>query len=572
LRTKRKFVLQLCALLAVFALVAAACGGDDDDSSTGNSNGPSQTASANQKKGGNLVVGAEQWPDCLNPITQCANSSWLQWLVPIHVLPRLAELNEKNEFVASPLVTELPSLDNGGLKQNPFTVTWHLNKDAKWDDGSPITCDDVNFTWQAYLKSTGSLSTVGYDSITKIDCPDPQTVVITFKTVYADWQDVFGGFSGVILQKSKFPNGPDTGKEMQNTIGFSGGPWILKSFSKTQEVLTPNKNYWDKDRVPLLDQVTFVPRTDTNTEVQALKSGDVSAIYPQPSSSNVPQLKGGNIKTAFGTTTQYESLWFNEKPGKPFEDKNLRAAFMYSFDREKFLNDIVKPFNPDAKLLNCSNWSPDIGDWCDDTQYSDIKYDPAKAEEFMAKSGYKKDGSGIWAKNGQELKIKWAVTTGNQRRADTQTEFIPLLKKEGWSISTDNSDPDTLFQQRLPAGDYDFAMFIQVTSPDPSVASILAADQIPGPSNDGKGQNQWWWNNATATKLIHQADTELDPTKRADMVHQIGQYVRDDYVTLPLYVFPAMAAWRSDKVEGPIDAFINSPESNFWNLWDWSLK
>jgi hypothetical protein len=33
-----------------------------------------------------------------------------------------------------------------------------------------------------------------------------------------------------------------------------------------------------------------------------------------------------------------------------------------------------------------------------------------------------------------------------------------------------------------------------------------------------------------------------------------------------------MAAWRSDKVEGPIDAFINSPESNLWNLWDWSLK
>jgi len=146
------------------------------------------------------------------------------------------------------------------------------------------------------------------------------------------------------------------------------------------------------------------------------------------------------------------------------------------------------------------------------------------------------------------------------------------LKKEGWSIATDNSDPDTLFQQRLPAGDYDFSMFIQVTSPDPSVASILAADQIPGPSNDGKGQNQWWWNNAEATKIIHEADTELDPAKRADMVHQIGQFVRDDYVTLPLYIFPAMSAWRSDKVEGPIDAFINSPESNFWNLWDWSLK
>jgi len=225
-----------------------------------------------------------------------------------------------------------------------------------------------------------------------------------------------------------------------------------------------------------------------------------------------------------------------------------------------------------VKALNCSNWSPDIGDWCDNTQFNDIKYDPAKAADLMAKSGYKKDSSGIWAKNGQELNLKWAVTTGNRRRADTQTEFIPLLKKEGWSIATDNSDPDTLFQQRLPAGDYDFAMFIQVTSPDPSVKSILACDQIPGPANDGQGQNQWWWCNQKATDLIDKADAELDTAKRTDLIHQIGQYVRDDYVTFPLYIFPAMATWRTDKVEGPIDQFINSPESNFWNIWDWSVK
>jgi peptide/nickel transport system substrate-binding protein len=377
----------------------------------------------------------------------------------------------------------------------------------------------------------------------------------------------------VVLEKSKFPAGPDTATAMQKTIGFSGGPWKLQSFSKSQEVLVPNTSYWAKDRIPLLDQVTFVPRTETNTEVQALKSGEVSAIYPQPSSANVPQLKGDpNVKTAFGTTTQYESLWFNEKAGKPFADKNVRAAFFYSFDRTKFLNDIVKPFAPTVKPLNCSNWSPDIGNWCDNTEFADIKYDPAKAADFMQKAGYAKDSSGIWAKGGQELKIKWSVTTGNQRRADTQTEFIPLLKKEGWSISTDNSDPDTLFQQRLPAGDYDFAMFIQVTSPDPSVASILASDQIPGPANEGKGQNQWWWNNAEATTLIHKADTELDPAKRADLIHQIGKFVRDDYVTFPLYIFPALSAWRTDKVEGPIDEFINSPESNFWNIYDWSVK
>ncbi len=570
LRTKRKYALHVGAMLAVFALVVAACG----SSSSNNSSGNGSTTTVAQKSGGSIVFAAEQWPDCLNPITQCANSSWLQWLVPIHILPRLAELDPNNNFVASPLVTEMPSLDNGGLTQNPFTVTWHLNPDAKWSDGTPITSADVAFTWQAYLKSKGSLSTTGYIDIASIDSSDPQTVVIKFKHTYADWQDVFGGFSGVVLEKAKFPNGPDTSSTMQSSIDFSGGPWILKSFSKSQEILVPNKNYWDKDRIPLLDQVTFVPRVDTSTEVQSVKSGESAAAYPQPSSANVPQFKAApNVQTAFGVTTQYENLWFNQKPGHPFVDKNVRAAFIYSFDRAKFLNDIVKPFDPTVQPLNCAAWIPGVGKWCSGTEpFSDITYDPSKADSLMQTAGYAKDSSGFWAKNGQELKIKWAVTTGNQRRADTQAEFIPLLKKLGWNVATDNSDPDTLFQQRLPKGDYDMSMFIEVTSPDPSVTSIFACDSIPGPSNQGQGQNQWWWCNQDASKIVHQSDLELDPAKRLTEIQQIDQFARDDYITLPLYAFPSMFVWRTDKIAGPVTQYINSPESNLWNLYDWSAK
>jgi len=557
--------MRLVAAVACVAIVFAACG-------SSSSKGKATPTTGATKKGGSIVIAAEQWPDCLNPITQCANSSWLQWLVPIHVLPRLAELDTKNNFVASPLVKELPSLANGGITQNPFTVTWHLNPAAKWNDGTPITSKDVSFTEQAVLKSKGSLSTTGYDQITSITDTDPTTVVLHFKAIYADWADLFGGFSGIVLEASKFTS-PDTASTMQTSIPFSGGPWILKSFSKSQEVLVPNKTYWDKDRIPLLDQVTFVPRTETNTEVQSVKSGETVAAYPQPSSANVPQFRGApNVQTAFGVTTQYENLWFNEKPGKPFADKNLRAAFMYAFDRTKFLNDIVKPFDPTVTPLNCAVWVPGVGDWCDNTQYADIKYDPAKVASFMAASGYAKDSSGIWAKNGQELKIKWTVTTGNQRRADTQAEFIPLLKKEGFSISTDNGDPDTVFQQRLPAGDYDMAMFIEVTSPDPTVTGIMACSSIPSAANNNQGQNQWWWCNQAASALMKQSDLELDPAKRATEIHQIGKYIRDDYVTLPLYAFPAMAVWRTDKVTGPIADYINSPESNLWNLYDWSAK
>jgi peptide/nickel transport system substrate-binding protein len=573
LKTQRKPALHVVAILAAFALVAAACGSSSkNSSSSGGTSGAVPTTSASQKHGGTIVIAAEQWPDCLNPITQCANSSWLQWLVPIHVLPRLAELDTKNNFVASPLVTELPSLSNGGLKESPFTVTWHLNPNAKWSDGTPITSADVAFTEQAYLKSKGSLSTAGYDQITSIDSTDTHTAVINFKKVYADWADLFGGFSGVVLEKSKFTS-PDTSTTMQQSIDFSGGPWILKSFSKSQEILVPNTNYWDKSRIPLLTQVTFVPRTDTSTEVQSVKSGESVAAYPQPTTANVPQFQGSpNISTTFGVTTQYENLWMNQKAGHPFADKNVRAAFSYAFDRQKFLNDIVKPFDPSVQMLNCAVWVPGVGDWCDNTQFADITADPAKVAQYMQASGYAKDSSGIWAKGGKEITIKWMVNSGNQRREDTQAEFIPLLAKQGFKLSTDNSSADSVFQQRLPTGDYDLGMFIEVTSPDPTVTGIMACDSIPGPANQGAGQNQWWWCNQPATALMKQSDTQLDVSTRTTQIHQIGQYIRNDFVTLPLYAFPSMMVYRTDKIEGPINAYINNPESNLFNLYAWSIK
>jgi len=490
----------------------------------------------------------------------------------IHVLPRLAELDDHNVFVASPLLTVLPSVANGGVSGSgpTFTVTYHLNPAAKWDDGTAITSADVAFSWHAYLDTTGSLSTTGYDQITKIDTPDATTAAVHFKKTYTDWPDVLGGFQGVILEKSKFKS-TNVGKDMTTAIGFSGGPWKITSFTKDKEVLTRNTAYWDKDRIPKLDSVTFVPLTETTKEVENIKTGQVSAIYPQAAIDNVQQLTHqAAITTSFGVNGQYENIWFNEKPGKPFSDKNLRAAFSFAFDRTLFLNDIIKPIYPSVTPLNCAMWIPQVGKWCTNTDFSDLTPDPAKVTQFMQQAGYAKDASGVWAKGGKELAIKWMADTGNKRREGTQAEFIPLLAKQGFKITPDNSEHDTVFQKRLPAGDYDIAMFINVASPDPTVTSSLECDQAPGPSNQGQGQNDWWYCNPAADTLMKQSDAQLDPSKRADEIHQLDAILRQDYLNIPLYAAPTMFSYRPDKVGGPVNQFINSPESNFWNMWAWS--
>ncbi len=59
------------------------------------------------------------------------------------------ELDTQNNYVASSLLTEAPGIDNGGLvtdDDGTFTLTYRLNPDAAWSDGTPITSTDVWFT------------------------------------------------------------------------------------------------------------------------------------------------------------------------------------------------------------------------------------------------------------------------------------------------------------------------------------------------------------------------------------------------------------------------------------------
>src|SRR5205814_7149361 len=79
-------------------------------------------------------------------------------------------------------------------------ITYHINPAATWDDGSPITSKDFDFTRKAMVDTKGSYyaSGSGYDLITSVDTSDPQTAVVNYKQVYADWPDDFGGLTEVL--------------------------------------------------------------------------------------------------------------------------------------------------------------------------------------------------------------------------------------------------------------------------------------------------------------------------------------------------------------------------------------
>lgn len=524
------------------------------------------------------MFGAEQWPQCLNPITSCANSSWLGYTVQFPVMPRLLEVATDGSFIVGDqsVAAEVPTEDNGGITTDPFTVTYHLNPKAVWNDGTPITSEDIDFTWKAILNTKGALSTTGYDKIKSIDASDPETVVIEFTEPYVDWPDLFGGALQFIVEKSKFPDAdpdkPDLSGDMLDNVPFSGGPWVLQSWDKSEAVLVPNDKFWGQK--PYLTQVTFVRRQNQSTELTSLKTGEVSAIYPQPSNvSLIDQVADTPaIKTAGGDGVYWEAIHVNHRD-PPFNDPKVREALMYAIDRADVVNTIIKLNNPDAAVLNCLGWLPQIGDWCDNTDFAQFTYQPDKSIQILESDGYdcSKVPSSPCEKDGKPLAVEYVVTAGNDRRADTQALLQEKAKPAGFQLNAKTEDPTFLFSNILPKGDYQMTEFAYGGSVDPTVTGIFACDQQPTPENSYSGQNSDFWCNKAATKLMYDSDKELNTAKRLEEIHKIGDYQVQDFVGIPLYVFPNLTAWRSDKIAGDISKYNESIYGSFYNMNTWYI-
>jgi peptide/nickel transport system substrate-binding protein len=567
---------RVLALVGVAAVVASACGGG---TKVGES--PSSPGATGAPKGGTATFGAEQWPQCLNEITSCTTSTWMQIVGPQPTLPKLMSVDVKGNIVPSPLLTEGPSLANGGITQNPFSITYHLNPKAVWDDGSPITSADVEFTRLAIANTTGTVAPVGYDKITSIDTSDPKTVKMLFSEPFADWYDLFGGanVNGYVLKKAAFPSAdaakPDLKDEMNNLIPFSGGPWKMQSWSKSQEVLVRNDKYWDHQ--PLLDQVTFVPLEEQPQEIASLLSGQVDAIFPQAGSASViDQLSSNpNAKAITGPTNYGDAFWF-QLDDPVMKDFAVREAIAYGVNRQAIVDQIIKKNDPNATVLNClPPLFPVIDAWCTDPVQATISkytYDPAKSVSTLEAAGY--DCSGVPAnpctKGGKPLEITEFYTAGNTRRQAVGAIVQEGMKQAGIKWNVKPNEATDLFSNKLPKGDYQVIEYASGTTVDPSPTTFSwLSDQIPTAGNKYAGGNYQHYNHPEEDAAMKDADKELDPAKRHMLIEQVYVAIQSKLPALPLYPFINITAWRKDKVAGPIGDWNKAPYGTYFNMDYW---
>ena len=95
------------------------------------------------------------------------------------VLEPLAGFDQDGNVIPR-LVTEIPSIENGGISEDLTTITWKITPGLLWSDGTPVTAADAVFSYQYCTDPAGGCAQAArYEGIEKVEAVDELTVKIT---------------------------------------------------------------------------------------------------------------------------------------------------------------------------------------------------------------------------------------------------------------------------------------------------------------------------------------------------------------------------------------------------------
>jgi hypothetical protein len=199
----------------------------------------------------------------------------------------LVTTNDRNTYIPV-LATQIPTAENGLVRSNEdgtVDMTWQLQENVRWHDGEAFTSEDVCFTWR-FVSSAGSQTYNRDQYLGIVEClmPDEHTVVLR-------WDGMYGYYAG--LFEAILPEhvlGGMTTEEIVNFTPYNRGPALVGTgpfrFAewKSGEYLrvVRNADYWRGSEFPAIDEIVWAFIPDSNTRLNALKSGryDFARIEP----------------------------------------------------------------------------------------------------------------------------------------------------------------------------------------------------------------------------------------------------------------------------------------------------
>jgi ABC-type oligopeptide transport system substrate-binding subunit len=436
---------------------------------------------------------------------------------------------EPRTAVEQPALAERWEIADGNTR-----FVFHLRRDARWSDGSPLTAHDVVYTFRRGLDPAlaSRNAYLAYDILNAqafneggearaedigVHAIDDYTVEIRTVRPLPFLPRLLGNqFFRIVPRRAIEAHGD---RWTQPGRMVTSGPFVLETWRPYDRiVVVRNRNYWGASAVRL-DRITFYPLEEHTSMMNLYKAGEVDALY-----NHVPPVAW--LQQIIGRPDHMdepealsEFYYFNVKQ-PPMDDARVRKAFNMAIDKTALaqVRQVARPltgFVPEGVFPGYPHPAGDA-------------FDPARARALLAAAGYR-NAQGEYDPAAFPID-RVELTYNTQESNRLNAEFVQAQWKQnlGLTIPLKNMEFRTLLPIRARkeylgivrggwAGDY----------LDPF--SFLALF-----STDG-GENGAGWFDPAFLRLLQDANREPDPGRRYALLAKAEAYLLDVQPVIPLY-------------------------------------
>ncbi|KKQ06476.1 MAG: Extracellular solute-binding protein family 5 [Parcubacteria group bacterium GW2011_GWB1_36_5] len=506
---------------------------------------------------GSISLGLVGVPRFVNPVL--ANSETDTSLVSF-IYSGLLRKSEDGKLILD-LAEKYENSENG------LIYTFTLKDNLYFQDGKPLTANDVLFTINAVKDSViKSPLKINWDGV-NIEKIDEKTIRFTLKQSYASFLE---NTTLGIMPAHIWDNSP-VELNNANTNPIGSGPYMISSTNKESSgiidyyKLVPFKKFvLNKPYIKNINLHFYQNETDL---VQALidkKVENISSITPL----NAKILKEKNYQVESSALPRVFGLFFNQNQNQLFIDKNIIRAIDQTIDKEKIIKEILLGYGNVIDGPIPSN----IAGYQKSTEETDILRQDLlqKVQNDLSKNGWKTGPDGFLEKTTTEkkkkvtTKLEFSISTGNVEELVKTAELIKQdLEAVGIKVEVKTFETGNLNQNVIRPRKYDALLFGEIVNREPDLFAFWHSSQRKDP-----GLNIAMYTNTKVDKILEEASTLVEEKPRIEKYLQFSEEIKKDMPAVFLYS-PDFIYIVSKNLQGSKTNHIISPSDRYLNVYLW---
>jgi len=393
------------------------------------------------------------------------------------------------------------------------TIIFHLNPNAKFQNGQPVKASDVKWTYDSMMDPNFVTSKrSGYAAVDHIEAPDDHTVIFKLKEPNP------GIFDNLTVGIE--PTGADTNVYKTKPIG--AGPYKVVDFRADDRVVLEAFDQWHGGP-PKIKHVVVRTIPDATTRILELRRGTVQLEVNAIPFENVAEFDGKpdfKVVKSSGSVYQYIAINLHDPVlSKP----DVRKAIHYAIDRERIIRDIQRGYAKPTDTMLAE------GHWARADNLPSYPFDPNKAKQLLAKAGYP---------NGFSFTFK----TSTDAEANSRAQVIQqMLKQVGIKMEIQSNEMAAFFAD-IGKGNFQMYSLSRNGIADPDFFYVLFYSKNTPPD----GQNRGYYSNPKVDQLLLQGRSTFDQAKRKPSYVEIQNTLQQDLPYISLYLQSNVAVMRSN--------------------------